>query len=86
MENYIGCKIIKAKKVKFSEYLKKKHGEDFKYTGNQDLNSEVYLVIYPPLGKDDKPYISMSPVDVFETAYRKIDPSEESLLLSNYEV
>ena len=80
MKSYIGAKIIKAEKVKFKEYLKKKHGDSFVYVGDQDLEKEVYLVIYPPIGKDKKPYISMSPVEVFEIAYREVDPSEIDLI------
>jgi hypothetical protein len=84
MKNYIGCKIIKAKKVTLKEYFIKKYGKEFQYNGQQDLNSMVYLVIYPPIGIDDnKPYISMSPVSVFEKAYREIDNDEIKLMLEN---
>lgn len=80
MENYVGCKLIKAEKVKFSKYLEIKYGKDYKYTGNQDLNKDVYVIVYPPIGDDEKPYISMSPPKVFEKAYRKVEPAELSLM------
>lgn len=82
MGNYIGCKIIKAEKVTFGEYIKAKHGKDFEYKGNMPLDKEVYMIIYPPIGEEEKPYISMSPVEVFEKAYRKIDKAEYNIMLS----
>jgi len=82
MKNYVGSKIIKAEKVTFRKYLEIKYGPDFEYVGNHHygLDDLVYVVIYPPIGKDEKPYISLSPVDVFEKAYREIEDSEISLI------
>lgn len=81
-KNYVGTKIIKAKKVTFEEYVKLKYGKDFIYTGKMSLVSEVYIVIYPPIGDETKPYISMSPVEVFEKAYRQIEDAELSLCMT----
>lgn len=81
MKNYVGCKIIKAEKVKFSKYLECKFGTDYTYTGSMPLDKEVYMVIYPPIGEDEKPYISMSPIEVFKKCYREIEDSEISLCL-----
>lgn len=82
MQNYIGCKIVKAEKVTFREYAKVKYGEN-EYKGNMQPDKEVYMIIYPPIGAEEKPYISMSPVEVFEKAYRKIEDSEISLCLGD---
>ena len=41
---------------------------------------EGYIVVYPPIGDEDKPYVSWSPKSVFEKAYRKIDKSEIDLI------
>jgi len=84
MENYVGSKIIKAEKVTFRKYLEIKYGTDVDMSKSRhyDLDDIVYIVVYPPIGgKDEKPYISMSPVEVFEKAYRKIEDSEISLML-----
>lgn len=83
MKNYIGSKIIKAEKVTFRKYLEIKHGPDVDLfvKHHYALDDLVYVVIYPPIGKDEKPYISMSPVEVFEKAYREIEAEEYRLLL-----
>ena len=78
--NYIGAKIIKAKLSNLAEFKTEKYGKDA-IIKEGDSNTECYIVIYPPIGKDDKPYISMSPKDVFEKAYRRIEDSEISLIV-----
>lgn len=83
MENYIGCKIIKAELTTLDKYKEKKYGKNAKIEEN-DKNIECYIVVYPPIGgKEEKPYISMSPKDVFEKAYRRIEPCEISLMLGD---
>ncbi len=82
MESYIGCKIIKAELSNLAEYKKKKYGE-LAVINEGDDKIECYIVVYPPIGndpKDLKPYISMSPKDVFEKCYRKIENAEISLI------
>ena len=81
MRNYIGSKIIKAELTTLDEYKKKKYGENAKIEdGDSDI--ECYIVIYPPIGKlEEKPYISMSPKEVFEKCYREVEDSEISLML-----
>jgi len=83
MKNYVGSKIIKAEKVTFRKYLEIKHGPDVDMSKSRhyDLDDFVYVVVYPPIGKDEKPYISMSPVEVFEKAYREIEAEEYRLIL-----
>lgn len=78
MKNYVGCKIIKAELMKLSEYKKIKG----QVVNEYDKNIEVYMVVYPPIGDgEEKPYISMSPKDVFEKAYREVEQCEISLML-----
>jgi hypothetical protein len=86
MKNYIGSKIIKAEKVTFNEYLKIKYGPDVDMSKSRhyDLDDLVYVVVYPPIGKDEKPYVSMSPVEVFEKAYREIEAEEYRLISESY--
>jgi hypothetical protein len=79
MENYIGCKIIKAELSNFAEYKKKKYGE-LAVIDEGDHEVECYIVIYPPIGNEENPYISMSPKDVFEKCYRLIENAEISLI------
>jgi hypothetical protein len=81
MKNYIGSKIIKAELSNLKQYKFKKYGENAKIEGG-DENIKCYIVVYPPIGKDEKPYISMSPVEVFEKAYRQIEDCEISLIMS----
>ena len=82
MKKYVGCKIIKAEKVTFRKYLIFKHGPnvDLLLKRHYDLDDLVYIVYYPPIGDEEKSYVSMSPVEVFEKAYREIDKSEELLI------
>lgn len=86
MKNYIGSKIIKADKVTFRKYLEIKYGPDVDMSKSRhyDLDDLVYVVVYPPIGKEEKPYISMSPVEVFEKAYREIEDSEITLMLGDF--
>jgi hypothetical protein len=79
-ENYVGAKIIKAKLSTLDKFKIEKYGQDA--TINEgDADIQCYIVIYPPIGADKKPYISMSPKEVFETVYRRIENSEISLIV-----
>lgn len=75
MEEYIGVKKIKASE----EMSRKEYCEyrGWKLPEDEDGNDRVYLVEYEPDGKSNHPnhegYISMSPKNVFEKAYRPID-------------
>ena len=80
MKNYVGCKIIQARSTTLAEYKKIKYGSEAKINDG-DENIECYLVVYPPIGDEPDPYISMSPKAVFEKAYREIDNTEISLII-----
>ena len=66
---YIGCKIIKAVPMSKNEFEESKGNTII----NQD-NVDGYKVTYP-----DR-YVSWSPKNVFENAYREILDSEKELL------
>ena len=81
MESYIGCKIIKAELTTLDQFKIKKYGDKAAINEGDD-KIECYIVIYPPIGKnEEKPYISMSPREVFEKAYRLIENAEKSLII-----
>ena len=70
MKSYIGAKIIQAELMDEVTFLKE-------FKGQKDLNQDTrsgYRVIYP----DN--YVSWSPKEVFETAYRNITDGEMKLL------
>ena len=70
MKTYIGTKIIQAEKMSEGAFFTKK-GESF--PANQP-DREGYEVVYAG------GYVSWSPVDVFENAYREVSEDEKSLL------
>lgn len=74
MEKYIGVKELKAKPMMLGEYNKYRGWE---MPENENPNDEGYLVEYLDGGKPNHPghtgYISWSPKDVFERAYRKTE-------------
>lgn len=80
MKSYVGAKIINAELITLPEYKIKKYGKEAKINEG-DEKIKGYLVIYPPIGNDEKPYMSWSPQSVFEKAYRLIDDSEKSLII-----
>ena len=88
MRSYIGSKIINARLMTYGEYVKTKYknsgmAKSSELTGKISLDEPGYLVIYPPVGKqEEKPYISWSPKEVFENAYRLVLDSEKSLIVS----
>ena len=64
MKNYIGVKIVKAEPMTKSEYDKRWPS----LSRLVDRNSEDGYIIRYPDG-----YVSWSPKDVFEKAYRQLD-------------
>ena len=68
---YVGCKIIGAYPLTECNFLRTEKGVD---TTNRE-DREGYLVKYPD------GYVSWSPKDVFENAYREVSVSEKRMLL-----
>lgn len=66
MDKYIGTKLISASKKTYGEYRKIKYGDN-QFESNLTDDTSGYMVQY----SDD--YISWSPADVFEAAYKKIN-------------
>ena len=66
---YIGCKIIGAYPLSECNFLRIEKGED---TTNRE-DQPGYLVKYPD------GYVSWSPKEVFEKAYRVVDLGEKKL-------
>ena len=92
MKTYIGTKVIKAaKEMSRKEYCEYR---GWKVPENENPEDRVYLVEYEPdaTSKPNHPnhagYISMSPKNVFEIAYRQIltlkDIKNPELILSEY--
>jgi hypothetical protein len=79
MKNYIGAKIIQAKLTTLYAYKCQKYGDEA-MCKDGDAFIEGYIVVYPPIGNEDKPYLSWSPKEVFEKAYREIDKAEMDLI------
>lgn len=73
MQTYIGTKTINAKRMCRWDYNKLRGN----IAGNETPYEEGYLVEYTDGGKPNHPdfagYISWSPKDVFERAYRRIN-------------
>lgn len=73
MKTYIGTKIIQAEPMDrrtFHDTIRPFHGWP------EDAENEAgYKVMY------SDSYVSWSPKDVFEAAYREITPEEQSLLI-----
>lgn len=70
METYIGTKIIKAEPMDECTFLRTEKGEDVE---NRETRPG-YKVKY------DNDYVSWSPKEVFEAAYRKISDSEKAFI------
>lgn len=66
LAKYIGTKLIKAKPMTRGEYNEYR---GWKIPENENPQDEGYLVVY--VDSDD--YVSWSPKDVFERAYRSFD-------------
>ena len=69
MKSYIGSKIIQAEIMDEFSFLSKE-----KAMGKEGKNRPGYKVVYPD------GYVSWSPKEVFETAYREITNSEKELI------
>lgn len=77
MKNYIGTKIIRAEPMGRFEFIRSESkASDPDPTGE---DAPGYRVVYP----DD--YVSWSPTEVFETAYREVTDSEMALLNASIE-
>ena len=70
IKSYIGSKIIQAETMDECLFLKELKGQD---VTNRETRPG-YKVVYPD------GYVSWSPQDVFETAYREITISEKELV------
>ncbi|MCK4525916.1 hypothetical protein KAW18_00990 [candidate division WOR-3 bacterium] len=71
MQSYIGCKIIQADSEDECAFLEKVKGQDCFGRATR----QGYRVVYPD------GYVSWSPKEVFEEAYRPISEKEKSLIL-----
>jgi hypothetical protein len=71
MKSYIGAKIINAKPMNLGDYNEYR---GWKILENEDPEKQGYLVQYPD------GYLSWSPKEVFEQAYREIDIREAHLI------
>lgn len=69
MKTYIGTKIIQAEPMDNLTFLEESKGMSF-----EGVPKPGYKVIYPD------GYVSWSPKEVFETAYREITDSEKALI------
>lgn len=69
---YIGSKIITAEPMDELKFLADYKGQDVRAKNRESRAG--YKIIYPG------GYVSWSPKDVFETAYRNITPAEIKLL------
>jgi len=70
MKSFIGCKIIQAVPMKLGKFNQRQRKPTIV---SQNKNALGYMVLYP-----DR-YISWSPKDVFEEAYREINPFEKEM-------
>ena len=71
MKTYIGCKIIKATPMSHDDFLEQIKMEE---VHSPKENEEGYCVEYPD------GYMSWSPKEVFEGAYREITEAEKELI------
>jgi len=89
MKTYIGTKVIKAKPMTKKEYCDYR---GWPIPPNEDPKEAIMLVEYPedPLSKPNhgfhKGYISMSPLHVFEKAYKPADTYMDRLLIERDEL
>lgn len=70
MKSYIGAKIINAEPLTLGEYNKRR---GWTIPDDEDPNRPGYLVMYPG-------YLSWSPKEVFEEAYRPVSDGEKRLI------
>jgi len=74
-KSYIGAKIIKARPMAKNDFTRMKGGT----LDPNEENAEGYLVEYP----DN--YLSWSPKNVFEEAYREISRGEKDLIWPSFD-
>jgi len=74
VNKYLGVKIICAQPMTHGEYTKIKYGEDRIPTEFSEKNKDKkgYFLKYSEKPSDENAYISWSPVEAFEEAYREI--------------
>lgn len=70
MRSYIGAKIINAEPCNLGDYNKRR---GWTIPADEDPSREGYVVQYPG-------YLSWSPKEVFEEAYRPVSDGEKSLI------
>lgn len=68
MKPYIGCKIVQAEPMDYLDFSRK-----FKTMNPTPVQQDGHMVVYPD------GYISWSPKDVFEKAYRSLTPAEQEI-------
>lgn len=71
MKTYIGVKLIQAEPLTLGAYNERR---GWTIPPNEDPDRAGYFVRYPD------GYISWSPKEVFEEAYRPVSPGERSLV------
>lgn len=76
MKNYIGSKIIKGTPMSNHEFLKSQGRE---VEMDQVEDADGYQVIYPGTAHNPE-YVSWSPKEAFETAYREVTPEEAKFI------
>lgn len=80
MKHYVGTKYINAKPMSRGDYNTLR---GWQVPADEDPADEGYLVEYTDGGKPNHPdfagYISWSPKDVFERAYKEVEPQEKYL-------
>lgn len=75
-KKYIGCKIIAAEPMNEDVFLKEVKGVSDEELKNRETQGAGYKVVYPD------GYVSWSPKNVFEEAYREVSMKEYMLLHS----
>ena len=73
IKTYVGSKIIQGISMDHHTFLKNEKGKSPAEISEQE-NQAGYRVIYPD------GYVSWSPANVFESAYREITGSEKAML------
>ena len=73
LTTYIGAKIIQAVPMDWATFVATVKKEQPNEAQKNELG---YKVVYPAMDVADDPYVSWSPKDVFENAYRKITATE----------
>ena len=77
MKTYVGTKVIQAEPMDFATFNHQVRGTELV---EQDKLKLGYKVVYPPFKLGDDSYVSWSPKDVFELAYREVTEAEGQLI------